>query len=123
MPRLKILVYYMLLLVLIGLIAVYLFFRPMDAMSMPTLISICTLLVLYSVFISLAGETKCEDEREVLHRNLSNRMATITSTLFISSGLIYQIFVTHHIDWWLLATIITINITKITGLIYFYYKK
>lgn len=123
MPRLRILIYYILLLVLIALLGAYLLFEPMAAMSMPTLISICGFLILYSVLISLAGETKCEDEREVLHRNLSNRVATIAATLFISGGLIYQIFVTHHIDWWLLAAIITINLTKITSLIYFHYKK
>jgi len=109
--------------VLIALISGYLLFKPMDNMSMPAIISICTFLVLYSVLISLAGEIKSEDEREVLHRNLSNRMATVAATLFISGGLIYQIFITHLIDWWLLATIIVINITKITSLIYFHYKK
>ncbi len=123
MPRIKILVYYLLLLVLIALIAGYLLFKPMDSMSMPALISICTFLVLYSVLISLAGEIKSEDEREILHRNLSNRLATVAATLFISGGLIYQIFIIHRIDWWLLATIIVINITKITSLIYFHYKK
>jgi hypothetical protein len=101
----------------------YLLFEPMDAMSMPTLISICGFLILYSVLISLAGETKCEDEREVLHRNLSNRVAAIAATIFISGGLIYQIVVTHHVDWWLLAAIIIINLTKITSLIYFHYKR
>ncbi|MBP6859149.1 MAG: hypothetical protein KBC69_00795 [Candidatus Magasanikbacteria bacterium] len=123
MPRLKILIYYILLLVLIASITGYLLFKPMDEMSMPALISACTFLVLYSIFISLAGETKCEDEREILHRNLSNRVATIAATLFISGGLIYQIFVIHHIDWWLLITLIIINLTKITSLIYFHYKK
>lgn len=123
MPRLKIFIYYGLLLVLIGLIAAYLFFKPMDEMSMPAMISISMVLVLYSVLISLAGEIKSDDEREVLHRNLSNRVAMIAATLFISGGLIYQIFVTHHTDWWLLATIIIMNLTKITSLIYFHYKK
>lgn len=123
MPRVKIFIYYLLLLVLLALISGYLLFEPMDKMSMPAIVSICTFLVLYSVLISLAGETKCADEREILHRNLSNRIATVAATIFISGGLIYQIFITHHIDWWLLATIITINISKITSLIYFHYKK
>lgn len=123
MPRLKILIYYILLLALIALVTGYLLFEPMNEMSMPAIISICTFLVLYSVLISLAGEIKSEDEREVMHRNLSNRVATIAATIFISGGLIYQIFVTHHIDWWLLATIIIVNLTKISSLIYFHYKK
>ncbi len=123
MPRLKILIYYILLLALIALVTGYLLFEPMNEMSMPAIISICTFLVLYSVLISLAGEIKSEDEREVMHRNLSNRVATIAATIFISGGLIYQIFVTHHIDWWLLATIIIVNLTKISSLIYLHYKK
>lgn len=123
MPRLKILIYYILLLALIALVTGYLLFEPMNEMSMPAIISICTFLVLYSVLISLAGEIKSEDEREVMHRNLSNRVATIAATIFISGGLIYQIFVTHNIDWWLLATIIIVNLTKISSLIYFHYKK
>lgn len=123
MPRLKILIYYILLLGLIALIAAYLQFKPMNEMSMPALISICTFLAIYSILISLAGETRSEDEREILHRNLSNRVSTVAATVFISGGLIYQLFISHSINWWLLATIIVINLTKITSLIYFHYKK
>ncbi len=119
----KILIYYILLFILIALTAGYLLFEPMDKMSMPTIVSVCTFLAIYSICVSLVGETKCEDEREILHRNLSNRAATVAVTLFISGGLIYQIFIIHRIDWWLLATIIIINLTKITSLIYLNYKK
>ncbi|MBP6859602.1 MAG: hypothetical protein KBC69_03220 [Candidatus Magasanikbacteria bacterium] len=123
MPHRKILTYYTLLLVLLLLTGGYLVFKPMDEMSMPNIISICTALVLYSILISITGETRCEDEREVLHRNLSNRAALIAGTFVISAGLIYQMFVSHTVNWWLLTVIIVINITKISSLIFYHYKK
>ena len=119
----KIIIYYLLLLVLIALTGGYAVSQPMDSMTMSQMLSVSALLVLYTIAISLVGETNNLDERDVMHRNLANRAALIAGTVIFSIGLIYQMFITHELDWWLLAGLIVINLTKITSLIYLNYRK
>jgi hypothetical protein len=119
----KIIIYYLLLLILIALTGGYLAREPMDSMSMPAMLSVSVVLVLYTIGISLAGETNNVDERDVLHRNISNRAAFITGTVVFSIGLMYQMFISHMLDWWLLAGLIAMNLAKIMTLIYLNYRK
>lgn len=119
----KIIVYYLLLLILIALTGGYLLSESAETMSMPAMLSVSAVLVVYVVAISLVGETNNADERDVLHRNISNRAALITGTVFFSAALIFQMLVLHKLDWWLLAGLIVINLTKIISLIYLNYKK
>lgn len=120
----KHIVYTLLLTLLLGLTAADLFATSsMDAMSMPRLYSLCTALVLYTIGISLVGETHNADERDVMHRNVSNRVALICGTIFLSSGLIYSLFVLHSINRWLLAGLVVINLTKVATLLYLHYRK
>src|SRR3989344_962659 len=114
----KLIIYYLLLLVLIALTGGYILSRPMDTMTMPAMLSVSAVLIVYVVALSLVGETKNGDERDILHRNLSNRYALVAGTVVFSLALIYQMFITHQLDWWLLAGLIAINLTKIIRLIY-----
>lgn len=97
--------------------------EPMDSMSMPAMLSVSAVLVLYTIGVSLAGETNNTDERDILHRNISNRAALIAGTVIFSIGLIYQMFISHMLDWWLLAGLIMVNLTRIISLIYLNYRK
>ncbi|MBI3231633.1 MAG: hypothetical protein HYZ51_00950 [Candidatus Doudnabacteria bacterium] len=119
----KIIVYYLLLLVLIALTGGYLLSGDMRAMSMPQMLSVTAALVVYTILMSLIGETNNIDERDILHRNLANRAGLIAGNVVFSLGLIYQMFVTHELDWWLLAGLIAVNLTKIVSLIYLNYRK
>lgn len=119
----KIIIYYLLLLVLIALTGGYLLREPMDSMTMPAMLSVSVVLALYTIGISLVGETNNVDERDISHRNVSNRTALIAGTIIFSIGLIYQMFISHMLDWWLLAGLIVINLTKIVSLIYLNYRK
>lgn len=119
----KIVIYYLLLLVFVALIGGYALSGSSRSMSMPQMLGLSAALVLYTVAMSLAGEGKNADEREILHRNVANRYALIAGSIVFSLGLIYQIFITHSLDWWLLAGLIVINLTKIVSLIYLNYKK
>ena len=118
----KIIIYYLLLLLLIALTGGYLLSQP-SAMSMPQMLSVSAILAVYTVTMSLVGEGNNLDEREIFHRNLSNRYGLIAGTAVFCVGLIYQMFVTHALDWWLLAGLIILNLTKIISLIYLNYKK
>ena len=121
----KIITYYLLLLVALALIIGYLFAgtHASAAMSMPQMLGISIVLGLYAVVLSLVGEGKTADEREAAHRYISNRAALVTCTAIISLGVIVQLFVSHHLDYWLLASLIALNLAKIISLIYLNYKK
>jgi hypothetical protein len=115
----KIIVYYLILLVFIALLTGWLV--QADDMSMPTILSISVLLGIYVVCMSLVGEGKGVDEREEAHRYRANRVAHVAGTIVLSAGVLYQLF-THNLDYWLLAALVGINLSKIISLIYSNYK-
>lgn len=119
----KITIYYILLLVAIAMIAGYAISGDANAMSMPQMLSIGAFLAIYTVALSLVGLGKAEDEREHNHRYLSSRIALVASSAVISLGIIIQLFANHHLDLWLLGSLIILNITKIISLIYLNYSK
>jgi hypothetical protein len=117
----KIIIYYLLLLIFIVLLTGFLLQPHKAGMSMSTMLSISILLVIYVVAMSLVGEGRTVDEREAAHRYFSNRSALIAGTIVLSVGVLYQLF-THKLDYWLLASLIGINLVKIITLIYSNYK-
>ena len=117
----KIIVYYLLLLIFIALLAGFIIQGRAD-MSMKQMVSISVLLGLYVVGMSLAGEGQAGDEREVHHRYVANRAALICGTIVLSAGVLYQLF-NHSLDSWLLVGLVTINLVKIISLIYASYRR
>jgi|SRR3989344_1095424 len=113
----KIIVYYLLLLVFIALLTGFLVQGQPNEMSMEKMLSISALLAVYVVAMSLVGEGKTEDERALHHRYLANRAALVAGTIVLSLGVLYQLF-THNLDYWLLAGLVVINLVKIVSLIY-----
>lgn len=118
----KIILYYAVLLGLIVLLGAFLLGGDMNTMSMPELISICALLIVYTVAVSFVGEIKQEDERELWHRFLANRAAYLAGTIILSIGLLYGL-INHRLEVGLLTALIAMNGVKLASLIYFYYKK
>lgn len=118
----KLITYYLLLLVFIALLAGYMLQGPPAAMSMQQMLSVSILLGLYVVGMSMVGEGKTEDERAIAHRYLANRAGLIAGTIVLSIGVLYQLF-SHVLDPWLLAGLIAINLVKIITLIYANYKR
>ena len=117
----KIIVYYLVLLILIALLAGFLVQGTPDSMSMGQMISISVLLGVYVVAMSLVGEGKVVDERDMQHRYTSNRLALIAGTVILSAGVLVQLF-NHALDYWLLAGLIAVNLVKIVSLIYSNYR-
>ncbi|MBI4054226.1 MAG: hypothetical protein HY397_02770 [Candidatus Doudnabacteria bacterium] len=118
----KIILYYLLLLIFIALFTGFLVSKNQAEMSMTQTLSASALLVLYTVTLSMVGESYNPDERDILHRNLSNRAGLIAGITVLSVGVLYQLF-THQLNYWLLAGLIAINLTKIVSLIYLNYRK
>lgn len=119
----KTLLYYLFLLIAIALIAGFAISENGNSMSMPQTLGISAALILYTTALSLVGEGKAADEREQQHRYIANRAALIGGTVIASVGLIFQMFIFHEIDYWLLVSLIVINLTKIVSLIWLNYKR
>jgi uncharacterized membrane protein len=118
----KIIRYYVALLLFIVLFFVFLWYQDIDTMSMPLMVITCFLLVIYVIILSLVGEGKQVDERENHHRYIANRSSLIAGTIIISLGILYQLF-NHQLDYWLLASLAVINITKISSFLYLEHRK
>lgn len=118
----KNIIYYLILLVFIALLAGYLIMGNPASMAMQQMIWISAGLILYVIAMSLVGEGKTIDERASFHRYIANRAALIAGTVVLSVGILFQLF-THHLDYWLLAGLIIINLTKIISLIFLEQKK
>ncbi len=118
----KIISYYIFLLVFILLLGVFLFYSPTQTMSMSQMISVSVLLGVYVVFISFVGEYPPKDEREVVHRYRASRGGLLVGTIILSAGLLVELF-NHAVDPWLLAGLIGINVTKIILLIHSHYRE
>lgn len=114
----KTIIYYLLLLVFIALLGGFLMTGRPDAMAMNQMVGVSAALILYTVAMSFVGEGNNQDERAVLHKNLANRAGLVAGTIVFSVAIVYQLFVKHSVDYWLLAGLIVINLTKLISLIY-----
>ncbi len=119
----KLIFYYLSLLIFIAIVTGFSLSQNGDAMAMSEILGVSAALVIYTVAMSLVGEGKPTDERDQQHRYISNRIALIVGTAILSLGVLYQLFVTHNIDYWLLVGLIAINLSKIVSLIYLNYRK
>lgn len=119
----KLILYYLSLLVFIAIVTGFSLSQNGGSMAMSQMLGVSAALVLYTVAMSLVGEGPATDERETHHRYVSNRAAMIAGTVVFSIGIIYQLFISHNLDYWLLVGLIAMNLTKIVSLIYLGYKK
>jgi hypothetical protein len=119
----KNILYYLFLLIFAALISGFLLFGRPDAMGMSQMFVVSAGLVLYTLAMTFVGEGAALDEREILHRNIANRSGLIAGNIVFSLGIIYQMFLLHSVDWWLLVGLIAINLTKIVSLIFLETKK
>lgn len=118
----KIIRYYFALLLCIVLFFVFLWYQNLNTMTMSMMVISCFLLAFYVIALSLIGEGKQTDERERHHRYVANRSGLLAGTIIISLGIIYQLF-NHQLDYWLLASLVGINVVKISSFLYLEYKK
>lgn len=89
---------------------------------MPKMVSLSIALGAYVVLLSFVGEGRAEDERQAAHRYFGSRIALIAGTTVLSLGILWQMF-HHELDYWLLAGLIAMNLTKIVSLIYATFRK
>ncbi len=120
----KLLLYYLSLLIFVALITGFLLSQNGGAaMQTQQMLGVSAALILYTVALSLVGEGHSQDERELLHKYMANRAAMIAGTVVFAIGIMYQLFISHHIDYWLLVGLITINLTKIVTIMFLNYRR
>jgi cell division protein FtsW (lipid II flippase) len=83
---------------------------------------VAALLILYCIGLSLVSAGKNQDEQSKTNRNITERAGLIAANVIISLGIIYQLF-THTLDFWLLVSLMIINLVKIISLVYLNNKK
>lgn len=118
----KTLLYYLFLLVAVAVIAGFIL-SGNGSLPTPQLIGISGGLILYVVAMALVGESATTDAAEQTNRAIANRVGFITGIVTVSIALLFQLFISHHVDYWLLVTLIAVNLSKIISLIYLNYKK
>lgn len=92
-------------------------------MAMNQMLGIAGALVLYTVALSLVGEGHSTADRELLHKYMANRAALIAGTVIFVMGILYQLFISNSVDYWLLIGLIVINLTKIISLVFLNYRR
>lgn len=118
----KLIIYYGSLFILAILLTGFIIQYGDTPMSMPQMASFCILLIIYVVGVSVVGHGKAIDERETHHRYLAGRNALIFGTITLSIGILYQLFISHKLDYWILLGLVVINASKIASLIYLNHK-
>jgi zinc transporter ZupT len=120
----KLLLYYLTLLIFIAVVAGYLISEGGgQSMAMQQMVGVSAGLILYVVAMSLVGEGHSQDERELLHKYMANRSAMIAGTVVFAVGIIYQMFISKQVDYWLVFGLVSINLTKIVTLIFLNYRR
>ena len=87
---------------------------------MPTnvlIIMLVGLMVVFAMFTSFVWREDAKDEREVLHRMFSGRVAYLIGTGTLVLGIIIQCF-WHQLDPWLVVTLGLMILAKILGIAY-----
>ncbi len=73
--------------------------------------------VIFSLFASLILREKVSDEREGIHRMLAGRNAFLTGAIISIIGIVIQSF-SHHVDPWLVITLVAMVIVKLATRMY-----
>lgn len=74
-------------------------------------------LVIFAIFASFILREQATDEREVMHRMLSGRIAFLTGSALLTLGIIVQ-SLDHTVDEWLVITLVIMILSKIVSRIY-----
>jgi hypothetical protein len=119
----KFILYYLSSLIFIAVIAGFLLSQNGSTMSTNQALAISGALLLHALAISLIGGKVTADETEANYRSIASRAGMIAGTIILTIGIIYQLFVTHTIDYWLLVGLIGINLVQLVTLIYLNFKK
>lgn len=78
---------------------------------------ILALLIVFAVFAGLVWKEKARDERELLHRTSSGRVAFLSGICVLVIGIAVEGYA-HSVDFWLVLTLAVMLFAKIATSIY-----
>lgn len=88
---------------------------------MPESISYVFILLLFVAFViyaALIQREKAADEREEMHRSFAGRVAYITGSAILVTGIIYQAYFIHQVDSFLIVALVSMIVAKYLGILY-----
>ena len=110
----EILISFVLILLLVLVANPFDFWMP-DMFAMA--ITLC-LLIVFALFAAIMWRETPKDEREGFHIMFAGRIAYLAGAATVLLGIIYQSFVSHVIDPWLVLTLGVMVVAKAGGLMY-----
>lgn len=79
-------------------------------------------IIIFMVYASLIWKEKPKDEREDMHRQSAGRLAFLVGSFTLILGIMYQ-SMSHNIDPWLPAALISMLVAKFTSRLYSHRKR
>ena len=98
----------------IGLLDPFMLLMPGE-MAMTVMLLLVLLFVIYTVFF---WKERVQDEREEMHRLLVGRLAWLSGSSILILGIVWQGFIIHKVDPWLVLALSVMVLTKMLGRIY-----
>ncbi|MBL8029892.1 MAG: hypothetical protein JNN11_01455 [Candidatus Doudnabacteria bacterium] len=114
----KNILYHLLFLVFISLISGFVLLGQAGQLELNQALAVSGGLVLYALAMVFVGETKETDQRQSNFKNVSAKTGLTAAIAVLCLGLMYQMLFTNTIDWWLIASLVAINLTKLITLIF-----
>lgn len=102
---------------------VLLFLHPSEFL-MPMSMEASLVILMVAAFLAYLGliwKERAADERDDHHRLNAGRLSSLAGVTVLVSGILYQ-NLTHHIDPWLIATLVAMIITKAAARAYSHTK-
>ncbi len=90
------------------------FWNPCMVLMPPPVVMLALFLFMLAslLFALFFWKEKARDEREVLHRLSSGRVAFLTGSITLMLGVIFEVLVEHYVDPWLLIALGAMVIAK-----------
>lgn len=76
------------------------------------------LVILFLAFTALLWREEAEDERDAYHKMFAGRVAFVTGIALLLAGALYQVYMMHSTDPFLLVVIIAMVLAKIAARAY-----
>ncbi len=83
------------------------------------LVAVIVLFALFSVFV---WRENAGDEREQFHKMMADRIGYLAGASLLVAGIVYQTFVDHAVDSWLISSLVLMVIAKLIALCYGRFK-
>lgn len=83
-----------------------------------TMYVVLALLVVFTLFAGFVWKESARDEREAVHRMASARLAFLVGAGVLTIGIVTESLMRHHVDEWLIVSLVAMVVVKIISTAY-----